>query len=201
MTGFNEWMVKHVDGKSGAGISIEDEQRELIEGLFYREERTRQHFRTGEDETYTILVPNQSISDLNNEQLTDLKDTLQTLGIVYLTQMREKDGVFSPINAVEKFHVASNGAQLANFHALVDMSDNGMETGLGCMVNYRYDLDKVLERAEETQRTGAIPVSHSMKEKMPSELFAGKWFPPTDTSPEQASALGNNALNPSQSRP
>lgn len=114
-------------------------------------------------DTATGLLKSNNKTPENPETLNR---TLKKLCLEYLNTTKPNgrgDGV-EPINGVEKFHVAGNGALLANLHAADDPSFVGQRNALGMMANYLYeDAPRHAERVKSA-RSGIIPMSPHLQD-------------------------------------
>lgn len=70
----------------------------------------------------------------------------------------EKDSRNKPIDPVAKFHLG-NGARLERINWPADLSENGLKSSLGLMVNYSYRLNEIEKNHELFVRTGEVKVS------------------------------------------
>ena len=68
-----------------------------------------------------------------------LREPLMSLMADYLLNAKI-DG--RPVDSVARFHMG-NGAQLRTIHWMADTSENGLNSSLGMMVNYVYELDQI----------------------------------------------------------
>jgi len=72
--------------------------------------------------------------------------------------LQEKNGRGEPLDPVARFHL-KNGAMLERINILADPSSKGMESSLGTMVNYVYDLSRVEHNHENYVRKNKIACS------------------------------------------
>lgn len=70
----------------------------------------------------------------------------------------EKDIQNKPIDPVAKFHLG-NGARLERINWPADLSENGVNSSFGLMVNYIYRLNEIEKNHELFVRTGEVKVS------------------------------------------
>lgn len=122
---------------------------------------------------------------------SDLNRTLEKLCLVYLntTKPNGRGDEVEPINGVEKFHVAGNGALLANLHAADDLSSTGQNNALGLMANYLYEDEKSHAVRVESARKGNIPMSphlHDMLRERQCEANGAGVVTPTASIPVAA---------------
>lgn len=76
------------------------------------------------------------------------QDALKKLAAWYLAECRK--GRY-PLDPVARFHLG-NGAQIHQLHGAADLSDKGLQSSRGVMVNYLYDL-RFIERNHEAYMT------------------------------------------------
>ncbi|GIU86403.1 MAG: malonyl-CoA decarboxylase [Acidimicrobiia bacterium] len=92
-----------------------------------------------------------------------IRPALLTLCARYLTTQR--DG--RVVDPVANFHLA-NGASVERLNWLADPSAAGRERSVGIMANYRYDPDRIMERAEAYVARGEVAMSDAVR-----QLLAG----------------------------
>jgi len=73
---------------------------------------------------------------------------------------RKKDK--KPINSVAYFHF-NNGALLHDILLNANLSLNGYKESFGIMVNYHYELEKILQIHEDFVKKGKILFSENLK--------------------------------------
>ena len=91
--------------------------------------------------------------------LDRLKKPLLNLCAYYLAVAKYRG---RPMDRVARFHLG-NGALLEQINWLGDVSENGIERSLGVLVNYRYDLKKIVEHHEIYQNNGDVACSRSVQ--------------------------------------
>ena len=101
----------------------------------------------------------QSPAQLANENLSSL---LSDMALAYLVTPDNKGRLPDP---VAMFHL-SNGARLQRLNTRADMSEHGIETSFGIMVNYRYDLKDVEANHEAFVTQGRVMMSDSLKKRL-----------------------------------
>lgn len=151
ITGFNQWLYRLVnDSGSKNNLLLPHEIKQL-----------EANFKNGEGE---LLVPK---PEIGNEWLRDseLKTVMEKLCVAYLNSVKTppkpkaKDQLVLA-NDAENFHVAGNGALLANLHFGEDTSDKGMENALGMMANFLYDdPERLKARAPFARNYLAVPMA------------------------------------------
>lgn len=60
------------------------------------------------------------------------------------------------------FHL-SNGAQLARLNWMADTSEKGLKQSAGLMVNYLYELPKIVHRSQHYTTAGTVSQSPAIK--------------------------------------
>ncbi len=85
--------------------------------------------------------------------LPELENLLKRKCLQYLTTMDRG----RPINSVARFHLR-NGAYIHRINLFGDMSENGINSAAGMMVNYGYSL-KHMEENLTTLQSGKLPVA------------------------------------------
>jgi len=90
------------------------------------------------------------------EQVQDLMQEMTSAMAWYLTS--EKNDSSRPLDPVAKFHLG-NGAQLERINWPADVTENGLASSLGAMVNYRYKLNEIELNHERFVETGQVKVS------------------------------------------
>jgi malonyl-CoA decarboxylase len=78
----------------------------------------------------------------------------------YLLDAKRHDG--QPRDPVARFHLG-NGAELAAVHWPGDVSANGLRSGAGVMVNYRYRLDRIEANHEAYAAEGRIATTRAVR--------------------------------------
>ncbi len=127
--GFRRWAQAELADGTG---SLGDEQRDLLEEL--------------------EVASGAALASL----LEAGASALAAIVARYLVETKDAKG--APADPVARFHLG-NGARLENVHPGGDMSERGLETAYGVMVNYLYDLKQIEERHEAFAQTGEV--SHS----------------------------------------
>jgi len=93
-------------------------------------------------------------------KITDVvKPILQRLCAQYLLEERRGSRALDP---VANFHL-SNGARLERINWLADLSENGMSSSYGFMVNYYYKLSEIEKNHEEYVTRTHIVASRGVK--------------------------------------
>ncbi len=90
----------------------------------------------------------------------DLAPRVQRNVARYLLEAEGKPGL--PLDPVARFHLG-NGAALEQVHWPADLSERGLSAGMGAMVNYLYDLDRIEARQEAFLKDGTRAASSSVR--------------------------------------
>ena len=88
------------------------------------------------------------------------QEAIMKLAAAYLTSTKPGSG--RAIDPVAHFHL-SNGAQLARLNWMADTSDKGLKQSAGLMVNYVYELPKIVHRSQHYTTAGTISQSPAIK--------------------------------------
>lgn len=89
-----------------------------------------------------------------------LRTPLLALGAYFLLRAHNGNGL--PLDPVARFHLG-NGATLERINWLGDVSPKGLRQSAGLLVNYRYDLKRIVENHEAFQNEGRIVCSRSVQ--------------------------------------
>ena len=95
-----------------------------------------------------------------DDAVTAARPRVLALAARYLLDAKRSDG--QPPDPVARFHLG-NGAELAAIHWPADTSPNGLRTGAGVMVNYRYRLDRVEANHEAYAAQGKIATTRAVR--------------------------------------
>lgn len=88
------------------------------------------------------------------------QEAIMKLAAAYLCTTRP--GTDRAMDPVAHFHL-SNGAQIARLNWLADTSPKGISQSAGLMVNYLYELPKIVHRSERYTSMGVISQSSAIK--------------------------------------
>lgn len=97
---------------------------------------------------------------LNSENISATKENTAGLAAHYLVNAKREDG--RPDDSVARFHLG-NGAQIHKVHESADVSEKGIRQSHGVMVNYLYDLKKIVENHEQYATQKKIAVSQEIR--------------------------------------
>jgi len=88
-----------------------------------------------------------------------LKPPVMRLCAQYLVEKKNKKNVIDP---VAHFHL-TNGARMQRLNWLGDISDKGIASSVGLMINYYYDLARIEENHENYSASGKVAISSTIK--------------------------------------
>jgi len=91
------------------------------------------------------------------------QEALMKLAAAYLCS--SKPGSYRANDPVAHFHL-SNGAQVAQLNWMADTSEKGLKQSAGLMVNYLYELPKIVHRSQKYTSLGAISQSSTIKKSL-----------------------------------
>jgi len=106
-----------------------------------------------------LFLKDQEDINFNQYKIEDNKEALKKLVYYYLVE-EKKDK--KPINSVAYFHF-NNGALLHDILLNANLSLNGYKESFGIMVNYHYELEKILQIHEDFVKKGMILLSENLK--------------------------------------
>ena len=106
-----------------------------------------------------LFLKDQEDINFNQHKIEDNKEALKKLVYYYLVE-EKKDK--KPINSVAYFHF-NNGALLHDILLNANLSLNGYKESFGIMVNYHYELEKILQIHEDFVKKGKILLSENLK--------------------------------------
>ena len=106
-----------------------------------------------------LFLKDQDDINFNQYKIEDNKEALKKLVYYYLVE-EKKDK--KPINSVAYFHF-NNGALLHDILLNANLSLNGYKESFGIMVNYHYELEKILQIHEDFVKKGKILLSENLK--------------------------------------
>jgi malonyl-CoA decarboxylase len=95
-----------------------------------------------------------------DDGVTAARPRTLSLAARYLLDAKRPDG--QPRDPVARFHLG-NGAELAAVHWPGDVSANGLRSGAGVMVNYRYRLDRIEANHEAYAAEGRIATTRAVR--------------------------------------
>lgn len=93
-------------------------------------------------------------------ELAGSADNLTKFAAYYLINAKNKRG--KPLDPVARFHLG-NGALVHLVHAGADLSENGLSSSGGVMVNYLYDMAKIPQNVKSFSSDGDIAISATIK--------------------------------------
>jgi malonyl-CoA decarboxylase len=90
----------------------------------------------------------------------EAREALRARAARYLLEARRADG--QPLDPVARFHLG-NGAQVHEVHAAADLSENGLKSACGAMVNYLYDPARVEAQHEAYAARRSVAASRAVR--------------------------------------
>jgi malonyl-CoA decarboxylase len=118
-----------------------------------RQTQTPEQYGLSEEQFATLPLLDQPDWFTDEARQQALQKPLLSLCAYYLLREQNKDG--KPRDPVARFHLG-NGAMLERINWLGDVSAKGIQQSAGLLVNYRYDLKKIVEYHEAFQNEGRI---------------------------------------------
>jgi malonyl-CoA decarboxylase len=106
------------------------------------------------------FLKDENIDSFNHKKLEDNKEALKKITYYYLTEEKFND---RPLNGVANFHL-NNGASIYDIVINADLSSNGYKESFGIMVNYYYELEKIVKNHEDFVNKGKISIMNNLKE-------------------------------------
>lgn len=100
------------------------------------------------------------IAEFDADADEDMIDDMKKLAASYF--LTEKDRRNKPLDPVARFHL-KNGAILERINILGNPAEKSMESSLGTMVNYVYDLSRVEENHEDYVRNDKVICSSQVR--------------------------------------
>jgi malonyl-CoA decarboxylase len=92
--------------------------------------------------------------------LEQVHPNMRQLAAHYLTTAKDSKG--APLDPVARFHL-SNGAQIFAVHSGADLSENGLRQSNGVMVNYLYELDKIVKNLSLYGKKEQVAASNKVR--------------------------------------
>ena len=96
----------------------------------------------------------------NQNKIEQNKDALKKLVYYYLTEEKVNK---KPANGVAYFHL-NNGASIYDIVINGNLSLNGYKESFGIMVNYYYEIEKIVKNHEDFVNKGKISIMDNLKE-------------------------------------
>ena len=106
------------------------------------------------------FLKDENIDSFNHKKLEDNKEALKKITYYYLTEEKFND---RPLNGVANFHL-NNGASIYDIVINADLSSNGYKESFGIMVNYYYELEKIVKNHEDFVNKGKISIMSDLRE-------------------------------------
>ena len=112
------------------------------------------------DYTQLMFLKEQDDIAFNQNKIEKNKDALKKLVYYYLTEEKVNK---KPVNGVAYFHL-NNGASIYDIVINGNLSLNGYKESFGIMVNYYYELGKIVKNHEDFVNKGKISIMDNLKE-------------------------------------
>jgi malonyl-CoA decarboxylase len=106
------------------------------------------------------FLKDENIDSFNHKKLEENKEVLKKITYYYLTEEKFND---RPLNEVANFHL-NNGASIYDIVINADLSPNGYKESFGIMVNYCYELEKIVKNHQDFVNKGKISIMNNLKE-------------------------------------
>jgi malonyl-CoA decarboxylase len=106
------------------------------------------------------FLKDENIDSFNHKKLEENKEVLKKITYYYLTEEKFND---RPLNGVVNFHL-NNGASIYDIVINADLSPNGYKESFGIMVNYCYELEKIVKNHQDFVNKGKISIMNNLKE-------------------------------------
>ena len=107
-----------------------------------------------------MFLKEQDDITFNKDKIEQNKDALKKLVYYYLAEEKVNK---KPINAVAYFHL-NNGASIYDIVINGNLSLSGYKESFGIMVNYYYELEKMVQNHEEFVKKNKIAIMQNLKE-------------------------------------
>jgi malonyl-CoA decarboxylase len=105
-----------------------------------------------------MFLKEQDDINVNQYKIEQNKQALKKIAYHYLVE--EKDNK-KPINGVAYFHL-NNGASIYDIVVNGNLSINGFKESFGVMVNYYYELGKIVQNHEEFVKKNKISIMDNL---------------------------------------
>ena len=106
------------------------------------------------------FLKDENIDSFNYKKIEENKEALKKITYYYLTEEKFNN---RPLNGVANFHL-NNGASIYDIVINADLSSNGYKESFGIMVNYYYELEKIVKNHEDFVNKGKISIMNNLKE-------------------------------------
>ena len=106
------------------------------------------------------FLKDENIDSFNYKKIEENKEILKKITYYYLTEEKFNN---RPLNGVANFHL-NNGASIYDIVINADLSSNGYKESFGIMVNYYYELEKIVKNHEDFVNKGKISIMNNLKE-------------------------------------
>ena len=105
------------------------------------------------------FLKDKNIDSFNYKKIEENKDSLKKITYYYLIEEKLNN---RPLNGVANFHL-NNGASIYDIVINGDLSSNGYKESFGIMVNYYYELGKIVKNHEDFVNKGKISIMGNLK--------------------------------------
>jgi len=112
------------------------------------------------DHKQLMFLKEQDDITFNQNKIEHNKEALKKLVYHYLTEEKVNK---KPVNGVAYFHL-NNGASIYDIVINGNLSLNGYKESFGIMVNYYYELGKIVKNHEDFVNKGKISIMDNLKE-------------------------------------
>ena len=109
---------------------------------------------------FNYFLKDENIDSFNYKKIEENKEILKKITYYYLTEEKFNN---RPLNGVANFHL-NNGASIYDIVINADLSSNGYKESFGIMVNYYYELEKIVKNHEDFVNKGKISIMNNLKE-------------------------------------
>jgi malonyl-CoA decarboxylase len=99
---------------------------------------------------------------IDKNSIVNIEKEIISNSIEYFFEAKHKDGL--PLDPVQRFHL-SNGASLDKIHSMGNLSQKGIASSAGLMVNYKYEIDNLENNHEKYFSRELISSSKSLLSK------------------------------------
>lgn len=114
----------------------------------------------GGEQWLSTPPPRNPVQAIQEDKTGAQQDAIMKLATTYLCST--KSGTSRANDPVGHFHL-SNGAQVARLNWMADTSEKGLKQSAGLMVNYLYELPKIVQRSNQYTSQGIISQSSNIK--------------------------------------
>jgi malonyl-CoA decarboxylase len=109
-----------------------------------------------------MFLKDQDDINFNQYKIEQNKQALKKIVYYYLVEEKINK---KPINAVAYFHL-NNGASIYDIVINGNLSMNGFKESFGIMVNYYYELGRIVQNHEEFIKKNKISIMENLRENV-----------------------------------